>query len=279
MASRNVLVHILPAAVLGLFTGAGVQAQDPLEIVRHSVERDWTDYASVKNYTYREHTEFRRYARDGKLSDRRAETKEILILGDRPYERLIARDERPLSESETRKEQEKLDREAAKRQQESAARRARYKKERTEDRQFIREIPDAFMFRLDRVENVSNQPTWVIEAEPKMGYRAVHSDAKMFSKIRATIWIEQATYHWVKVDAQALGALWFGFGLLRVARGGVLHFEQIRVNDEIWLPSSILVRAEARVALVKKVRAELDFRYSGYQKFQSDSHIVNDHEN
>jgi hypothetical protein len=59
----------------------------------------------------------------------------------------------------------------------------------------------------------------------------------------------------------------------------MLHFEQTRVNDEIWLPSSILVRADARVALVKKVRAEFDIRYSGYQKFQSDSHIVNDHEN
>ena len=47
---RNVLVLILFSA-LGLFTGAGLQAQDPLEIVRRSVELDWTDYAGVKNYT------------------------------------------------------------------------------------------------------------------------------------------------------------------------------------------------------------------------------------
>ena len=277
MRRRNVLVLLFSA--LGLITGAGLQAQDPLEIVRRSVERDWTDYAGVKNYTYRQRTDFRQYAEDGKLSASRKETREILILGQRPYRRLIARDDRPLSGTETRKEQEKLNREVAKREHESAAQRAQYEKERAEDRQFIREIPEAFTFRLDAVESVSNQPAWVIEAEPKSGYRVVHSGAKIFSKFRAKIWIEQATYHWVKVDAQALEPLWLGFGLLRVAPGGMLRFEQTRVNDEIWLPSSILVRADARVALVKKVRAEFDIRYSGYQKFQSDSHIVNDHEN
>ena len=44
----------------------------------------------------------------------------------------------------------------------------------------------------------------MIEAEPKLGHRAVDSGAKIFSKVRAKIWIEQATYHWVKMDAQGL---------------------------------------------------------------------------
>jgi len=48
------------------------------------------------------------------------------------------------------------------------------------------------------------------------------------------------------------------------------------VNDEIWLPSSILVRFDARLALVKKLRGEFEARYRNYQKFQSDSKIVDD---
>lgn len=251
-----------------------LHAQDPLDIVRRSVERDWTDYGSVRNYTYEEHTEFRQYGNNGRVSTTRNETHEILILSQRPYERLIARDGHPISENETRGEQEKLDREVTKREHESASQRAKYEKERAENRQFIREIPDAFTFRLDGVEAVSGQPAWVIEAEPKSGYRAIHADAKLFAKVRARIWIEQATYHWVKVDAQAMETLSFGLFLVRVAPGGTLHFEQTRVNDEIWLPSRIQIRADARVALIRKLRAELDIRYSGYQKFQSDSHIV-----
>lgn len=250
------------------------RAPDAAEIVRRSVERDWTDFESRKNYTYQERTEFRQFKGDGKLASSKSETNEILILGGRPYERLIARNDRALGEREARKQQEKLDQELVKRQHESAGARARYERERDEQREFIREVPDAFTFRLVESSAVSNQPAWVIEALPKAGYRAVHSRAKDLAKVRAKIWIEQATYHWVKVEGEALDTIWSDFGLVRIARGSSLQFEQIRVNDEIWLPSRIVVRFEARVALVKKLRGEYDIRYSNYQKFQSDSKIV-----
>jgi hypothetical protein len=256
--------------------GASAQepAPDPLEIVRRSVERDWTDFEGLKNYTYQERSEFRQHARDGAAAKVRSETNEILILGGRPYARLTARDDKPLSAREERREQAKLDNELAKRQHESPAEKARYQKERVEDRAFIREIPDAFTFRLLKTDTVSNQPAWVIEAQPKPGYGAVHSRAKDFAKVRATIWIEQATYHWVKVDAEVLRTISVDFGLLRVAPGSSMHFEQTRVNDEVWLPSSMLVRFEARLALLKLLRGEYDIRYSDYRKFQSDSKIV-----
>ncbi len=88
----------------------------------------------------------------------RSETREILILGGRPYERLTARNDKPLSAREERREQAKLDNELTKRQHESPAEQARYQKERVEERAFIREIPDAFTFRLVKTDTVSNQP-------------------------------------------------------------------------------------------------------------------------
>jgi hypothetical protein len=64
------------------------------------------------------------------------------------------------------------------------------------------------------------------------------------------------------------------FGLLRIAPGSSMHFDQTRVNDEIWLPSGLPIRFEARVALLKVLRGEYDIHYSNYRKFQSDSKIV-----
>jgi len=271
LLARNIIGSFLLAAL-----GAPAQehAPDPVEIVRRSVERDWTDYESRKNYTYQERSELRQYARNGALGRVRSETHEILILGGRPYERLTERDDKPLSAGEERREQSKLDHELSKRQNESPSERARYQKERVEERAFIREIPDAFLFRLIGIGTISNRPAWIIEARPKPGYHAVHSRAKDFEKVRATIWIEQDTFHWVKVDADVLNTISVGFGLLRIAPGSSMHFEQTRVNDEIWLPSSMLVRFEARLALVKGLRGEYDIRYSDYRKFQSDSKIV-----
>src|ERR1700680_4457206 len=59
--------------------------------------------------------------------------------------------------------------------------------------------------------------------------RPVQARAALFTKVRAKVWIEQATYHWVKMDAEALDTLTFGLGLLRVAPGGTLQFEQVKV--------------------------------------------------
>jgi hypothetical protein len=179
--------------LVALSAPAQEPAPDPLDIVRRSVERDWTDFDTRKNYTYQERSEFRQYARSGAAAKVRSETNEILILGGRPYERLTARNDKALSAREERREQAKLDNELAKRQHESPAERARYQKERVEERAFIREIPEAFAFRLVKSDTVSNQPAWVIEAQPKPGYRAIRSQARNFAKVRATIWIEQDT--------------------------------------------------------------------------------------
>ena len=95
------------ASFLLLALGAAAQerAPDAADIVRRSVERDWTDFASRQNYTYQERAEFRQLKGDGKLASSRSETREILVLGGRPYERLIARNDRPLNARETQKEQ------------------------------------------------------------------------------------------------------------------------------------------------------------------------------
>jgi hypothetical protein len=249
-------------------------AGNALEIVRRSMERDWTDFDSRKDYTYQERFEQRELTRDGRISHQRSETHETLVLGDWPYQRLIARDDKPLSEKEARREQQKLDRVAAERQHPSAAERARREKERAEERKAIQALPEAFMFRLVGTENVSGRSAWVIDAEPRPEFHAQDELSRIFKKVRAKVWIEQETFHWVKMDAEVLDTLTFGFGLLRVAPGGTLHFEQTRVNNEIWLPSYVLIRGDARLAFVKKLRVEIDIRYSGYRKFQADSKLV-----
>jgi hypothetical protein len=261
------------APVISTDSIAPLNPGSALDIVRRSVDRDWTDYSQLKNYTYQETLESRQFDKNGKLSRTESQTYEEMVLVGQPYERLIARDGAPLAPKDAQKEQEKLDRELFKRQHESAGELAKLERQRTEERRFIREIPEAFNFRLLGTETVSGQPSWIILAEPKPGYRPRESQARVFTKVRAKIWVEQATFHWVKLDAEALDALSFGFGLLRVARGASMHFEQTRVNDEIWLPSAALIRADARLALVKKLRAEFDVRYSNYHKFQTDSHI------
>lgn len=246
---------------------------DPAEIIRKSVAHDLVNFERLKNYTYTERDEARAYDTRGRLKKTEIDAYEILILGGRDYARLIGRDDKPLPEKEARKEQEKMDKEAAKRENESAADKAKLEKERREERKFLNEVPEAFTFKLIGEENVSGKPAWVITAEPKPDYRPRERLAKIVAKMRGTIWIDKSEYQWVKVEAEVMDKLSFGLSMVQIAPGATVHFEQTRVNDEIWLPASAQIHANARLALFKKMHSEVDIVFRDYKKFQADSHL------
>lgn len=249
-------------------------SQDALEIVRKSIDRDITNFDHLKNYTYRQREENRAYDSKGNVKHKQSETSEVLILAGRPYERVIERDDKPLSEKDARKEQEKLDKELAKRQNMSEKDRAKQEKERRESREFLRELPDAFTFKLLGEDTVSGQPAWIIAAEPRADFKPKHPRAKLLEKVRGKVWIDQRDYEWVKSEAETLETMSFGMALFRVAPGTTIHFEQTRVNNEVWLPGNMQLRGSARVGYVLKLRAEIDLIFSDYKKFQTDSRIV-----
>jgi hypothetical protein len=78
----------------------------------------------------------------------------------------------------------------------------------------------------------------------------------------------------VKVEAEVIDTVSFGLVLARLGKGTTLTFAQSRVNDEVWLPSAATTRINARLALVKTYRAEVDVRWRDYKKFRTESRVV-----
>ena len=264
--TRAVLLALNIASILG--------AQDATEIIRQSVERDATNFERFKNYTFLERVEERRYGRSGNLSSREIQTYEFMVLAGRPYGKLVERDDKPLPAKEARKEQEKLEKESAKRQRESDSDKAREDKDRSEERRYLREIPEAFSLTLQGTDQIGGRPVWIIEAQPKPGYKPKIKRAEILAHLRGKIWVDQADYQWVKTEAEVIDPISFGLGLVKLDAGAVLHFEQARVNEEVWLPSLVSVRADARLVYLKRLREELDITYRDYKKFQADSRVV-----
>jgi hypothetical protein len=251
-----------------------LQAQDAAEIVRRSVERDFRNFERLQNYTFLERTEERRVDKKGNTTSTSSETEEVLILAGRPYYRLVARDDKPLSEKDARKEQDKLDKELHKRLQESEKDKAKRAKERAEERRYLAEIPSAFTLTILGEDQVDGHAAWKIRAEPKPGYDPKDGRAKVFKKVRGTLWIEQADYEWVKADIEVIDTISWGLFVLRIPPGARISFEQTRINDEVWLPKEGHVRADAKLGLLKTFRMGLDITYRDYRKFSSESQLV-----
>lgn len=259
---------------MALLLAPALFGQDAKEIIRQSVQRDLLNFERLKNYTYQEHDEIKSFDKHEKLKKTERETYEILILGGHDYEKLIERDDKPLSPKEAAKEQQKMDQEIERRNHESAADKAKIEKERREQRKFLDEVPEEFDFKLLGVEQVSGKPAWVISAEPKPGYEPKARGAKLIAKMRGKVWIDQVEYQWVKVEAQATGKLSYGLGMLKINPGATVQFEQTRVNDEIWLPAHANIRLDGRAALLFPLHDEIDMQFRDYRKFQAESQLT-----
>lgn len=262
-------------AIILLLTWCGTaSAQSAAEIIHRALDRDSGNFDHQKDYTYQQRQEQRELDAQGNLKKTEVETRDVMILAGRPYERLISRDDKPLPEKEARREQEKADRELDRREHLSAADRERLERNRRESRKFLNEVPDAFQFHLLGVEQVSGKPAWVIQCDPNPAFHPRDMRAKVLAKLRGTVWIDQSEYQWVKAEMQAVDTLSFGLGLFRLSPGGSISFEQTRVNGEVWLPTRAFIRADARVGYVKKIRAEIEITYRDYRKFQADSRMI-----
>lgn len=266
--------RLLLAAICSLM----LRGEDAREIVRKSMELDHVDWVRMKDYTWTARETTRHLDPAGRAASTESDAWETVILFGTPYHREIERDGKALSAAEQRREREKIDRATAKLERESAEERARhladYEKQRERDREFLLEIPDAFDFKLAGEDTIDGRAAWVIEAQPKPGYRAKHSDAKAFSKIEGRIWIDKAEYQWVKVRAKTLAVISWGWFLARMDAGATVEFDQERVNDQVWLPRREMLRGSGRIGLVKRVSEEQETLWTNYRKFQAESRIV-----
>lgn len=264
-----------------LFSTGALPAQpkpDPLAIVRKSVELDQSNWQRMKDYTWIARQTDRLLDSEGRVkSEKSAQWETVVIFGE-PRHRMLERDGKQVSADEQRKDQEKLDKLVAKREHESPEQRARreaeFEKQREKDREFLREVPDLFDFKLLGDAKIDGHDVWVISANPKPGAQPKHSDAKPLLKIKAKLWIDKTAYQWVRLEAETTATISFGLFIARLAPGATLEFEQTPVADDVWLPKREVVRGSARLGLVKKLVGEEEITWKNYHKFQVDSKIV-----
>lgn len=251
---------------------------DPKEIVRRGLDADQRDFQLARNYTHERREDLKVLDKHGALKKHEINTFDVTILYDEAYSRLIRKDDKPLTDKEEKKEAEKLDKFVAEHQSESAREREKrlekLEKERQEERAFVRDIINAYDFRIAGEEQVRGHDAYVVEANPRKDFHPTQPHADVLAKLRGKIWIDKQDYGWVKVEAETLETISWGLFFLRIHKGTRMTFEQTRVNDEIWLPLRISVNARARLAIFVNDSFDWELSYSNYKKFTSNARIL-----
>jgi hypothetical protein len=88
------------------------------------------------------------------------------------------------------------------------------------------------------------------------------------------VWIDKQDGEWVKLDITAIDTVSVGWVLARIHQGSHLVVQMTRVNDEVWLPKYLNLHFDARIALFKGYRDDVEQTYRDYKKFKADTKIT-----
>jgi hypothetical protein len=251
------------------------QMQDLFRIV---ADKDDLNQKLERDYTYVDREVHNKLDGKGQNKSTEVKTYEILEIYGEQVRRLVAKDDNPLDDRDTQKEDEKIQKIIDKRKNESESdrrkREEKEEKEREEDRKFVHEIADAYNFTLVGTEAVGGRQAWVIDGEPRPGFEPHMKDAKFLCKFHGRVWIDKGDLQLAKMDVEAIDTVSLGWVIARVHKGTRFMLEQTRVNDEVWLPRKISFKIDARVALLKGYNLDGEDTFRDYKKFRTSSKIV-----
>jgi hypothetical protein len=251
---------------------------DSREIVRRALELDARNSKLAQNYTFLQRQETRELDRSGKVRSRKIETWDITLLEGSPYKRLVARDDRPLTPEEQQREEERLRWSLEERRKETSEQKERRMAEwhhrEQRRREPFHEILDAFDFAPAVEEVLNGREVYRIDGTPKPGYKPKSTFAAFLPRVKLRLWIDSHDFQGARIEIEAIDAISFAGFLVKLEKGSRITVQQTRVNDEIWLPRSVSITAAARLLMVKSLNREMEYSFSEYKKFQTDSRVA-----
>jgi hypothetical protein len=257
----------------------GSLSQSKIEqLFRVVAQKDIENDKRQRDYTYIERQVENRVDGKGNIKSTEVKTYEVLDIYGEQVERLIEKNDKPVSQKDAAKEEEKIQKIIDKRKNESEGERRkgeeREEKERENDRKFVTEVADAYSFRLAGTEWVRGRETWVIDGEPRSGFVPHMKNAKYLSSFHGRVWVDKADLQLAKMDVECLNTISFGLFLARFHEGSRFMLEQTRVNDEVWLPAHVAAKVDVRLGLVKEFDVNLEQTFRDYKKFRSSSRVI-----
>jgi len=263
MAVKNALRLIVPV-VLAVTAPAAEPAgpvDDAATIISRSITANEADWLADPLYD--------RCERDDDSGA--VQTYDVTMIQGRPYERLVAVDDRPLSPQQARDEQRKHQQEIARRAADTTS--GGIVSENSYDRRharlhaIIQEFPKAFTFALDGQRQMGGRMAYHVTATPRPGYVPPTRDAKALTGMTADFWVDVETYHWIRLSARITRSISLAGLLLRLEPGTTVELDKAAVEgDRIWLATRLQIRSNSRILIFFGHRTNHEERYFGFRR-------------
>jgi len=219
-----------------------------------------------KDYLYRE------VAREQRSDGRKSETREYDVFWLRGVQvhKLVRKDGRELTADEQRKESERIDKDVAKAQERKRKADAEGREEVTVSR-FL----ELGTFSNPRRESLNGRSTIVVDYAGNPQAKTRNRLESVIRDLTGTIWIDEQDRAIVKLQGRFADSFKVGAGLvMSIHKGTAFSMQQIKVNNEVWLPSRIEAQGAARVLLLFHFDGSVLITESDYRKFKATSILL-----
>lgn len=201
---------------------------------------------------------------DGELKVRNEEVYENILIEGFPYQRLIEKNGRALTEKE-REEEEKRESDFRKKiaQGEDPMR------DEENDFSFNRDLVGRFDFSLEGVEEIGGRSNWVLSYRPKSGKLPVNRRIdRALNKAEGRVWIDRDSHEVSRVEFELKEKvnLWWGLiGSIQEVRGTVQRRE---VDSGVWLPTGFDLYLKGRI-FFSSLHSRQKARWTDFDRFSS----------
>jgi hypothetical protein len=219
-----------------------------------------------------EETEFEK---DGKVKKTEVSEYTFFYLNGDEVSTLVKKDNKPLSDEEQKKENEKTQKEIVEIQKREAKKEAKDekakeegKKDKDDDDVGIETFLRAAQFVNPRRERFRGQDVLVFDFEPNPEFQPHKMVEKIVHELAGVIWIDEQAHEVARLEAYFVGDFRVAGGLLaNLQKGTSFVFEQSYFNNEVWLPTYEEAHVGVRVLLMKGFNVNATTRYSDYKRF------------
>jgi hypothetical protein len=234
--------------------------------------------AANRDYTYHVHLEQQELDHSGNLKKTTTTDSESLTIDGIRVDRVVARDNKPLTAKEAEKESDRLDKEVAKAKQhrEKLAAEGKPTDARGDDLLSVSRILELGSFTNPRRVSLNGRPTIVLDYTGDPNAKTRNETEKVFRDLVGTAWIDEQDHILVRGQGHFLHDFKVGGGLvLNIHQGLNFDFTATHITNYIWLPATIDAQGSARILLFDGINGRLHLTTSDYRKFHSTSTIIN----
>src|SRR5437899_3196938 len=227
-----------------------------------------------ENYAGSQSEEETEFEGDGRAKKHEVNEYTFLYINGDEITTLVKKDDKPLSDAEQKKENEKTQKRIEEHQKRAAKKEATQEKAKEEGKNDEKDEPGieiflrACQFVNPRRERFRGQDVLVFDFEPNPEFKAHKLVEKVVQKLAGVVWVDEKAHDVARLEAYFTGDMKIGGGLLaNLQKGTSFVFEQSFVNNEVWLPTYMEAHVGVRFLLVKGIKASVVTRYWDYRKF------------